>query len=66
MSLTASGEGSAALHAVVSGNYFDTNNANDTADLVVAVSGAAVRANQPPASSASTASRIRTKSPTPG
>jgi hypothetical protein len=50
VSLTASGEGSAALHAAVSGDYFDTNNANDTADLVVAVSGVVVRASQPPAS----------------
>ncbi len=37
VSLTASAEGSAALHAAVSGDYFDTNNANDAADLVVAV-----------------------------
>jgi len=50
VSLTASGQGSAALHAAVSGDYFDTNNANDTADLVVAVSGVAARASPPPAS----------------
>ena len=46
VSLTASAAGSAALHASVSGSYFDTNNANDTADLVVAVSGAATLASQ--------------------
>ena len=50
VSLTASGQGNAALHAAVSGDYFDTNNANDTADLVVAVSGVAARASPPPAS----------------
>jgi hypothetical protein len=50
VSLTASGEGSAALHAAVSGDYFDTNNANDTADLIVAVNGVASRASPPPAS----------------
>jgi Metallo-peptidase family M12/Domain of unknown function DUF11 len=50
LSLTASDAGTAALHAAVSGNYFDTNNANDTADLVVAVSGVAARASPPPAS----------------
>jgi hypothetical protein len=44
LSLMASAEGSAALHAAVSGDYFDTNNANDTADLVVAVSPAAASA----------------------
>jgi hypothetical protein len=49
VSLMAAAEGSAELHATVSGDYFDTNNANDTADLVVAVSGAAVLATQPPA-----------------
>jgi hypothetical protein len=38
------------LHATVSGDYFDTNNANDTADLVVAVSGASSLATQPPES----------------
>jgi hypothetical protein len=37
LSLKASAEGNAALHAIVSGSYFDTNNANDTADLVVTV-----------------------------
>jgi hypothetical protein len=37
MSLMAATPGSAALHAAVSGDYFDPNNANDTADLVVAV-----------------------------
>jgi hypothetical protein len=50
VSLTALDEGSAALHAAVSGDYFDTNNANDTADLVVAVNGVASRASSPPAS----------------
>ncbi len=51
VSLIASAAGDAALHARVSGDYFDTNNANDTADLVVAVSGAAAVATaQPPAS----------------
>jgi hypothetical protein len=50
VSLTASDEGSAALHATVSGDYFDTNNANDTADLVIAVSGVAANASPPPAS----------------
>ncbi|MGH8241033.1 MAG: M12 family metallo-peptidase, partial [Steroidobacteraceae bacterium] len=50
VSLTSSAEGNAALHAAVSGNYFDTNNANDTADLVVAVSGAAALVSQPAAS----------------
>jgi hypothetical protein len=50
ISLMASDEGSAALHATVSGDYFDTNNANDTADLVVAVSGASSLATQPPES----------------
>ncbi len=49
LSLT-SAAGNAALHAGVSGDYFDTNNANDTADLVVAVSGAASQAVQPSAS----------------
>jgi len=49
VSLMAAAAGSAELHAAVSGDYFDTNNANDTADLVVAVSGAAVLATQPPA-----------------
>jgi hypothetical protein len=48
ISLMASDEGSAALHATVSGDYFDTNNANDTADLVVAVSGASSLATQAP------------------
>jgi hypothetical protein len=52
MSLTAWAEGSAALHAVVSGNYFDTNNSNDTADLVVAVSAKASLTSQPPAGDA--------------
>jgi len=51
VSLTASAAGSTAVRASVSGNYFDTNNANDTADLVVAVSGAAASVvSQPPAS----------------
>jgi hypothetical protein len=46
VSLTAFAAGSATLRASVSGNYFDTNNANDTADLVVAVSGAATLVSQ--------------------
>ena len=56
VSLTASDVGSAALHAAVSGNYFDTNNANDTADLVVAVSGVVARASPPPASAGASGS----------
>jgi hypothetical protein len=52
VSLTASAAGSATLRASVSGNYFDTNNANDTADLVVAVSGAATLVSQSTASGA--------------
>jgi hypothetical protein len=44
VSLMASAPGSAALHAAVSGDYFDSNNANDTADLVVAVSDASAPA----------------------
>jgi hypothetical protein len=46
VSLMSSAQGSAALHAAVSGDYYDTNNANDTADLVVAVSGEASIASQ--------------------
>jgi hypothetical protein len=53
VSLTAFSAGSATLRASVSGSYFDTNNANDTADLVVAVKGAATLVSQSPASSAS-------------
>jgi hypothetical protein len=52
VSLTASAAGSATLRASVSGSYFDTNNANDTADLVVAVSGVATLVSQSPASGA--------------
>jgi hypothetical protein len=52
VSLMASAAGSATLRASVSGNYFDTNNANDTADLVVAVSGAATLVSQSTASGA--------------
>ncbi len=48
LSLTASTAGSTTLHASVFGSYFDTNSGNDTADLVVAVSGAAPLATQPP------------------
>lgn len=51
ISLMASADGSAALHAAVSGDYFDTNNANDTADLVVAVSSTAPAAAAQPAGS---------------
>ena len=51
VSLMASAAGDAALQARVSGDYFDTNNANDTANLVVAISAAAAVATaQPPAS----------------
>ena len=53
VSLMATAEGSAELHATVSGDYFDTNNTNDTADLVVAVSGMAVPATQQQASGGS-------------
>lgn len=51
ISMMASAEGSASLHAAVSGDYFDTNNANDTADLVVAVSSTAPVAAAEPAGS---------------
>jgi hypothetical protein len=52
VSLMTSEPGSAALHAAVSGNYFDPNSANDTADLVVTVSSASSPATAgPPASS---------------
>jgi hypothetical protein len=51
VALTASAPGSAALHAAVSGDYFDPNNANDTADLIVAVSGAASPASADSAAS---------------
>jgi hypothetical protein len=50
--LTASAAGNATLRASVFGSYFDTNNANDTDDLVVAVSGAATLVSQSPASGA--------------
>jgi hypothetical protein len=51
VSLMATAPGSAALHAAVSGDYFDPNNANDTADLVVAVSSASSPTTaEPPAS----------------
>jgi len=51
VSLMASAPGSAALHARVSGDYYDSNTANDTADLVVAVSSASSPATaDPPAS----------------
>ncbi|HEY7643206.1 MAG TPA: M12 family metallo-peptidase [Steroidobacteraceae bacterium] len=51
VSLMASAPGSAALHAAVSGDYFDSNNANDTADLVVTVGSASAPATaEPPAS----------------
>jgi hypothetical protein len=43
--------GSAALHAAVSGDYFDSNTANDTADLVVAIGSGAAPATAEPASS---------------
>lgn len=51
VSLMASAPGSAALHAAVSGDYFDPNNANDTADLVVAVGNASSAAVAKPATS---------------
>jgi hypothetical protein len=51
VSLMASAPGSAALHAKVSGDYYDSNAANDTADLVVAVSSASSPATaEPPGS----------------
>ena len=51
VSLLASAPGSAALHAKVSGDYYDSNTANDTADLVVSVSSASSPATaEPPAS----------------
>jgi hypothetical protein len=51
VSLIASAAGSAALHAKVSGDYYDSNSANDTADLVVSVSSASSPATaEPPAS----------------
>jgi hypothetical protein len=51
VSLMASGPGSAALHARVSGDYYDSNAANDTADLVVSVSSKSSPATaEPPAS----------------
>ena len=53
LSLTASTAGSTTLHASVFGSYFDTNNANDTADLVVAVSGVAAPVAQSPSSGGS-------------
>jgi hypothetical protein len=53
LSLTSTAAGNTALRASVSGSYFDTNTANDAADLVVAISGGAPLAVQPPAASAS-------------
>ena len=51
MSVMASEPGSAALHAKVSGDYYDSNAANDTADLVVSVGSASSPATaEPPAS----------------
>jgi hypothetical protein len=37
LSLRASSEGNATVHVAVSGDYFDTNNSNDTRTLVVAI-----------------------------
>jgi hypothetical protein len=51
VSLMASAPGSASLHAAVSGDYYDSNRANDTADLVVAVSSASSPATAEPPSS---------------
>jgi hypothetical protein len=53
LSLTTSTAGSTTLHASVFGSYFDTNNANDTADLIVAVSGVAAPVAQSPSSGGS-------------
>ncbi len=50
-SLMAPAAGDAALHASVSGDYFDTNNANDTANLVVAVGAATAVATAEPSRS---------------
>lgn len=51
VSLMASAPGSATLRAAVSGDYYDSNSANDTAELVVAVSSASSPATEkPPAS----------------
>lgn len=49
VSLTASTAGNATVRASVYGSYFDTNNSNDTTDLVVAVSGTATLVTQAPA-----------------
>lgn len=51
VSLTASVPGNAALHAAVSGDYFDPNGANDTAELIVTVGSASSPASAPPAAS---------------
>jgi hypothetical protein len=51
LSLMASAEGSASVHATVSGNYFDTNNANDIANLVVSVGPATAQATAQPGGS---------------
>jgi hypothetical protein len=51
VSLMASSPGSTTLHAAVSGDYYDSNSANDTAELVVAVSGASSPAIAEPPSS---------------
>jgi hypothetical protein len=51
VSLMASAPGSATLHAAVSGDYYDSNSANDTAELVVAVSSASSPATAEPPSS---------------
>ncbi|HKS55569.1 MAG TPA: M12 family metallo-peptidase [Steroidobacteraceae bacterium] len=51
VSLMASAAGSATLRAAVSGDYYDSNSANDTAELVVAVSSASSPATAEPPSS---------------
>jgi len=51
LSLMATAPGHASLHAVVSGDYFDPNTANDTADLVVAVGSTSSPATQQSAAS---------------
>jgi hypothetical protein len=51
VSLMATAAGSATLRAAVSGDYYDSNRANDTAELVVAVSSAASPATAEPPSS---------------
>jgi hypothetical protein len=51
VSLMASAPGNAAVHAKVSGNYYDANATNDTDDLVVSVSSASSPATAEPRAS---------------